>query len=455
MTLTLTLPSSLPGSCARSLSGDKCTKGARGADGGGDGGGGGGRGRSGGRGRGGGDHEAGASLLAAQDGYMAEGDGAPHAGDNGRDNGHGHGSGCDEYEHNVATVNVLLGMPPTNHGVETEAEAGRGVRGEAGGEGEGEGSAQAERGGGSEGVRGGGGGEQRRARGGGGGGGGGSEEETESGSEILAEKRVLDVRFVMGLCAAVLLVEILLIWISVKDLVINEDAWWNWLYALLAIVAVAGAILVKVAVGKATNKRREFDGMIRLLMPALFLFVYNATPSAGGEMYTYTYRLFYSDSPCRFQYLQLTSSATSVVGYLLYGAMCNRRRIRSVFLVTTLVGALAGLVWVPLSNVSLNASCVPLGSGSDARDGHTPCIDKYAYAVLATIIAGLFGTFASAPRYVEGAITRSPRKHPHQLHSHQLHSHRPPPTSSPPARCLRPSQALKTRRPSPTPSSYL
>ena len=52
-----------------------------------------------------------------------------------------------------------------------------------------------------------------------------------------------------------------------------------------------------------------------------------------------------------------------MVGYLLYGATCNRRRIRSVILVTTLLGALAGLVWVPLANVSLNASCVPLGSG--------------------------------------------------------------------------------------------
>lgn len=212
------------------------------------------------------------------------------------------------------------------------------------------------------------------------------------------ERPIVDVQFVIWLCAAVMLVEILLIWVSVKDLVINEDAWWNWLYALLAIVALCCVGLIKAIVDKAANKRRELDRILSLIMPALFLFVYNATPSSGGEIYTYTYRLFYSDSPCRFQYLQLTSSATSVVGYLLYGSVCNRRRIRSVFLVTTLSAALAGLLWIPLSNASLEADCVLLGTGP--RHGHTPCMDKYTYAVLTTVVAGLFGTFATAPSTV-------------------------------------------------------
>ena len=178
--------------------------------------------------------------------------------------------------------------------------------------------------------------------------------------------------------------------------------------------------------------------MLQYGMPSLFLFVYNAVPSASSQLYTYTFYLFYADSPCKVTQLNLISSFASVLSFVAYGALCNRGGIRRVIVSTSVVAVLLGLLWLPLASLDLDSDddgndggnddapsatttsydegsygyynyyyyfdsspvlqgqCVTWGSSTSSSG----CMDPFAYAAVVQFVTSLTGMLAFTPNTV-------------------------------------------------------
>ena len=203
--------------------------------------------------------------------------------------------------------------------------------------------------------------------------------------------------------AFVVLIQILLVWISLEDL-ISDRYFWSGLALVSTGVLLALVWLTKTTLGSAETRQAA----IKYGMPALFLFVYNAAPSADEQLYTYQFYLFYGSAPCKMTHLSLISSAASIVSYILYGLACNRRRIKIVIVTTAAVGILFSLLWLPLASISHDEAG---GAADDPVSGvcvsaswlawtPTKCISPFAYAAVIRFVTGISTVLAFAPATV-------------------------------------------------------
>uniref|UniRef100_A0A7S2S1G1 Uncharacterized protein n=1 Tax=Rhizochromulina marina TaxID=1034831 RepID=A0A7S2S1G1_9STRA len=176
-----------------------------------------------------------------------------------------------------------------------------------------------------------------------------------------------------------------------EENLIPESTWWS-IFGVLTAVAIGSFVFL----GWSTKSQGSSTAMLNLAIPGAFLFLYNATPSASDQLYSFKYFLFWQH-PCRLTQLNLISATAGVAGYLLYGWLCNGRRIRRVFVATIFVGVLASLLWLPLFKIDdaddPTTACVRVGAGSG-------CIEGFAFACVVETITGLTSMLTVAPSTV-------------------------------------------------------
>jgi len=200
-----------------------------------------------------------------------------------------------------------------------------------------------------------------------------------------------------------------LIWVSLKDLVPLHVFWWvlaTLVVFSLAIVSLVANELLKYQRSSNINPDDASDLIWKYIVPAVFLFVINAAPSASENLYTYQFYLFYTSSPCRMTHLSLINSAASVLSFIIYGFACNRQRIRMIILLTSTMSLALGLLWLPLTSMSLSAdddydpaagSCVTFPKGFRLLPG---CIDPFLYTAVVSFITSVSSMLAFTPSTV-------------------------------------------------------
>ena len=238
-------------------------------------------------------------------------------------------------------------------------------------------------------------------------------------SEIDTEQSSRILRRLGNLAAVILLLQGLLVWVSLKDIVwcqrgasaCSDLRWWYVFAAFICSFLLALFLLVRSVIAASsenasrTTTRRE-DGkhakarnantegtaphdvlvqqqeeksrirelMLQYGIPSLFLFVYNAMPTSSGQISTYMFYLFYDSSPCKVTQLNLIASTAAVFSYVAYAAVCNRQRIRRVIVVTTVTALGLGLLWLPLASLDLDCGNE---RNDDSGNNHTHCSDDY------------------------------------------------------------------------------
>jgi hypothetical protein len=148
----------------------------------------------------------------------------------------------------------------------------------------------------------------------------------------------------------------------------------------------------------------------------MFLFLYNAAPSAGYELYTYQFYLFYAEAPCKMTYLSLISSSASVLAYGLYALTLNRRGIRLAIALTAALGVLVGLLWLPLASLDLVPGSEDPVAGACVDLSFVPhavapaCLSPFTYAAVVQFISGISGVLVLTPSTVL-ATESTPHEH--------------------------------------------
>lgn len=204
--------------------------------------------------------------------------------------------------------------------------------------------------------------------------------------------------------------QFILVWISVKDLV-GAAVFWVTLSSLLATLLLSG--LLTAAVFRRSNQE-TWHLILKHGTPAMFLFLYNAAPSAEYETYTYQFYLFYAESPCKMTYLSLISSSASVLAYGIYALTFNRRGIRLAIVLTAALGILVGLLWLPLASLDLLPDSEDPAAGACVDLSFVPvapaCLGPFAYAAVVQFISGISGVLVLTPSTVL-ATESTPHEH--------------------------------------------
>ena len=243
-------------------------------------------------------------------------------------------------------------------------------------------------------------------------------------SEINTNHSSRILRRLGNLAAVILLLQGLLVWVSLKDIVwcqrgataCSDLRWWYVFAAFIGSLLLALFLLVRSVIAassgnaprtitgkedgkyaKARNadtegtalddvlvqqqeeKSRIQELMLQYGIPSLFLFVYNAMPTSNGQISTYIFYLFYDSSPCKVTQLNLIASTAAVFSYIAYAAVCNRQRIRRVIVVTTVTALGLGLLWLPLASLDLDCGNEEKSRNHDSGDDHTHCSDNSDY----------------------------------------------------------------------------
>jgi hypothetical protein len=219
------------------------------------------------------------------------------------------------------------------------------------------------------------------------------------------------VRGVQGL-GIMCLFQFILVWISVKDLV-GVTMFWVTLSSLLAALLSSGILIA--AVVRRSNQE-TWHIILKHSAPAMFLFLYNAAPSAGYELYTYQFYLFYAEAPCKMTYLSLISSSASVLAYGLYALALNQRGIRLAIVLTAALGVLVGLLWLPLASLDLVPGSEDPVAGACVDLSFVPhalaptCLSPFTYAAVVQFISGISGVLVLTPSTVL-ATESTPHEH--------------------------------------------
>jgi len=204
----------------------------------------------------------------------------------------------------------------------------------------------------------------------------------------------------------------ILTWISVKELV-GSTEFWGTLIGLLTALVLAG-VLVGAAIRRSSQNSLQL--FVKHGAPAIFLFLYNAAPSAGYEIYTFQFYLFYAEAPCKMTYLSLISSSASVLAYGLYALTLNRRGIRLAIVLTAALGISIGLLWLPFASLDLEEGSADPAAGACVDISFVPkalapsCFSPFAYAAAMQFISGISGALALTPSTVL-ATESTPHEH--------------------------------------------
>lgn len=180
--------------------------------------------------------------------------------------------------------------------------------------------------------------------------------------------------------------------------------WWLLLVGLAAAVLVGLGGLVLVAVVCAPCRvhvtRVARYGVARIqqhrdiALTVLFLFLYNAVPTADIETGNYQYFVFAAHQ-CKLQWLGMIGSAASVLASLTYSSIFNRKSIPRMLVLTAFLSSLSSLVFLPLARLR-----DPLDNQKTA----------FTYAALSEFAGGFFGQLAFLPALVL-ATERTPLGH--------------------------------------------
>eukprot|EP00939_MAST-03C_sp_MAST-3C-sp1_P001855 g1855.t1 len=158
----------------------------------------------------------------------------------------------------------------------------------------------------------------------------------------------------------------------------------------------------------------------RSIMPAIFLFAFNATPSAEIQWSNMTYNIF-EKKLCYVQYSSVISMTASTIGAALYARVCNKRPTHVAIVFATCLSVCAGLLRLPLAlewNNFVGANhdddmCGQPGSNGFFRWMYedtfaSDCTDvAFEYLAVATTIMGIFSQCAMVPLIVL-AVERCP-----------------------------------------------
>ena len=168
------------------------------------------------------------------------------------------------------------------------------------------------------------------------------------------------------------------------------------LCALDCFLAVGGASLLGLARrrgarlldGQAPSLREALrsDGaalFYKLGGPAVFLLLYNATPSATVSLASFRFALFETE-PCVLTGLTLLTEAAALAGCLVYARLANRRRVQMLIALLTVVKVAASFLDLPLF-------------GAERPGDRVGAVDATTYALLTAPLGGFLTQLAFVP----------------------------------------------------------
>lgn len=159
---------------------------------------------------------------------------------------------------------------------------------------------------------------------------------------------------------------------------------------------------------RARQWRSSRRDILAVVCPAIFLFLYNATPSAETQWSNLTYSLFESKI-CYYQYLGIVTMSASIVGSALYSRVCSERRFHLIVVVATCANVCAGLLRLPiathanelLSRVEDESGCSHLFPGWIFASLSSSCVDvAFGYLSVASFVMSIFNQIAMIPLIV-------------------------------------------------------
>eukprot|EP00614_Pseudopedinella_elastica_P000009 CAMPEP_0172595990 /NCGR_PEP_ID=MMETSP1068-20121228/15683_1 /TAXON_ID=35684 /ORGANISM="Pseudopedinella elastica, Strain CCMP716" /LENGTH=558 /DNA_ID=CAMNT_0013394805 /DNA_START=494 /DNA_END=2170 /DNA_ORIENTATION=+ len=216
----------------------------------------------------------------------------------------------------------------------------------------------------------------------------------------------------MRVAALVLIFQVVLVWISLKDM-IKSGAFKQVFYPILgllsAIMLAVSSPLTSLCAGLDAASSRRL--LMQYVAPGAFLFLAGALPSASEQLYTYQFYLFYARHPCRMTLLGLIGSASSVVGFALYGSLCNLGHLQYVIVATSTISASLGLLWLPLASLTLEDADDPIDRSACIVTLNGKCaLPPFAFACIMSFLTGMGGALASAA-LTTLATNATPRAH--------------------------------------------
>jgi len=129
-----------------------------------------------------------------------------------------------------------------------------------------------------------------------------------------------------------------------------------------------------------------------LVYPAIVMFIYNAVPSASGQLGAYQFEVFAEDG-CYLVYLRLITACCTGVGCMLYSPLLSRNlKLSVVILVAGLCSVGSLLIYLPLTTRQEFGSCVTLSAST--------CISYKTYYCVAAAISGITSAWSILPLLV-------------------------------------------------------
>jgi hypothetical protein len=236
-----------------------------------------------------------------------------------------------------------------------------------------------------------------------------------------------------------MMIQAVLVWIGLKSFIgqpwfVEFGAWWRILVGMISFVALV-ALLFVACMKQASDPSNEAEAKQASAgisnnsnnnnsipssaywhgCTALFLFLYNATPSAGVQLYSYELSLF-SSRICYMQFLAIAGSASRCVAGILYGAsqtvLRDEKPVHAaqsgqhgtirILIATTFLASVASLLTLPLLP---SVGITSIYSNID---------HAFAYDMLTTCVVGVLSYMAFIPSVVL-ATQRAAVEHSNQF----------------------------------------
>ncbi|KAJ9447319.1 Folate-biopterin transporter [Diplonema papillatum] len=206
--------------------------------------------------------------------------------------------------------------------------------------------------------------------------------------------------------AVVAAFELVLVWITLKTF-FPKATWWA-LLAVFTTIAFATTTAVGLLLGRSFQDRAggaSFWSMLRehraAICSGLFLFAFNATPSASVQLYTFQFSYF---KACDLTHLSLVGYAMTVLASFCYAPLANRQRVRWVLPILTAVSCGCQLFYIPLVNANLQ---YPV-DGYHCFNALGTCINPLTYLYIFSSLNSFVSQLAFVPLEVV-AVEQTPK----------------------------------------------